>query len=109
MSETCNESNIIIDHDQGFINFFTTRRGVFNQVVKRLLGDEIYNSIETDEGLTLGLLELGIKATINSRGKAYTLNNIPSKCVRSPVCVFKTTNKRKPKFSTEPTNPEVKA
>lgn len=104
MSDTCNESNIIIDHDQSFTNFFTTRRGIFNQVAKRLLGDEIYNSIENDESLALSLLELGINATINSRGKAYTLNNIPSKCVRSPVCVFKTTNKRK-----KPTSSEVEA
>lgn len=103
MSETCNESNIIIDHDQGFTNFFTTRRGVFNQIAKRLLGDDIYNSIETDEGLTLSLSELGIKATINSRGKAYTLNNIPSNRVRSPVSVFKTTNKRKSKPKSTPT------
>lgn len=100
MSETCNESNIIIDHDQGFTNFFTTRRGIFNQISKRLLGDEIFNTIENDEQLILSLLELGINATINSRGKAYTLNHIPAKYVRSPVCVFKTTNKRKSKSKT---------
>jgi hypothetical protein len=103
MSETCNESNIIIDHDQGFTNFFTSRRGVFNQVTKRLLGDDIFNTIENDEDLAVSLSELGIKVTINSRGKAYTLNNIPSKCVRSPVCVFKTTNKRKSKSKSTPT------
>lgn len=97
MSDTCNESNIVIDHDQNFTNFFTTRRGVFNQIVKRLLGDDLFNSIENDEDLALSLSGLGIKATINSRGKAYTLNNIPSKCVRSPVCVFKTNNKRNSK------------
>lgn len=92
MSEACNETNIIVDHDVALVQFFTTRRGIFNQVVKRLLGDTTY---ENDDELILRLLDLGIRATINSSGKAYALNNIPSKYVRSPVCAFKTTNKRK--------------
>jgi hypothetical protein len=104
MSEACNETNIIVDHDASVVQFFTTRRGIFNQVVKRLLGETPY---ENDEELTLRLLELGIKATINSGGKAYTLNNIPSKYVRSPVCAFKTTNKRKPRSTS--TKSEIEA
>ena len=98
----CNETNIIFDYETSVVHFFTTRPGDFNKIVKRLLGETTY---ENNEDLTLRLLELGIKATINPGGKAYTLNNIPSKYVRSPVCAFKTTNKRKPRA----TKPEVEA
>lgn len=86
------ESNIIVDYANGLVYFFTTRRGVFNQVAKRLLGDV---SFESDEQLHSLLSDLGLKATINTKGKAYTLNNIPISRVRSLVSAFKTTNKRK--------------
>jgi hypothetical protein len=85
MTNAENESSIVIDHALGYAYFFTTRRGIFNSVLKRLMPD-----VETsapDQELIELCQQQGLSVKI--RNKAYSINKIPIQAIRSPACAFR--------------------
>lgn len=89
-----NETSLVIDYAEGYVYFFTTRRGVFNSVLKRLIPD-IETSLSDEELIVICQRQ---NLSVKIRKKAFSINKIPIRAMRSPACAF-----RVAKVATEPT------